>query len=59
MNHMRIPTRSPGLSRLIDASPMATPNCSTYGRSNCSRQDGSDYDDSVVKAMRAAASSKR
>ncbi len=20
--------------------PMATPNCSTYGRSNCSRQDG-------------------
>jgi hypothetical protein len=22
------------------APPMATPNCSTYGRSNCSRQDG-------------------
>jgi len=20
--------------------PMATPNCPTYGRSNCSRQDG-------------------
>ncbi|CAN7495148.1 aldehyde dehydrogenase family protein [Variovorax sp. LjRoot130] len=23
-----------------DETPMATPNCSTYGRSNCSRQDG-------------------
>ena len=23
-----------------DKTPMATPNCSTYGRSNCSRQDG-------------------
>ena len=22
------------------SAPMATPNCSTYGRSNCSRQDG-------------------
>ena len=39
--------------------PMATPNCSTYGRSNCSRQDGVDYDDSGLMAMRAAASLRR
>jgi len=39
--------------------PMATPNCSTYGRSNCSRQDRVDYDDSGLMAMRAAASLRR
>ena len=25
---------------VVAKAPMATPNCSTYGRSNCSRQDG-------------------
>ena len=40
-------------------SPMATPNCSTYGRSNCSRQDSVDYDYSGLTAMRAAASLRR
>ena len=40
-------------------SPMATPNCSTYGRSNCSRQDRVDYDYSGLTAMRAAASLRR
>jgi hypothetical protein len=39
--------------------PMATPNCSTYGRSNCSRQDRVDYDYSGLTAMRAAASLRR
>ena len=24
----------------VETAPMATANCSTYGRSNCSRQDG-------------------
>ncbi len=40
-------------------SPMATPNCSTYGRSNCSRQDGSDGNYTGVTAMREAASFNR
>ena len=40
-------------------SPMATPNCSTYGQSNCSRQNVADYDYSGVTAMRAAASFRR
>ena len=41
------------------STPMATPNCSTYGRSNCSRQDRVDYDYSGLTAMRAAASLRR
>ena len=40
-------------------SPMATPNCPTCGRSNCSRQDRVDYDYSGLTAMRAAASLRR
>ena len=31
---------SAGLRCCLKNPPMATPNCSTYGRSNCSRQDG-------------------
>ena len=38
---------------------MATPNCSTYGQSNCSRQNVADYDYSGMTAMRAAASFRR
>ena len=43
----------------LGETPMATPNCSTYGRSNCSRQDRVDYDYSGLTAMRAAASLRR
>jgi hypothetical protein len=32
------PTEGP--MGVLGQTPMATPNCSTYGRSNCSRQDG-------------------
>lgn len=34
---IRASTEQPSI---LVISPMATPNCSTYGRSNCSRQDG-------------------
>ena len=48
-----------GVREGVTTSPMATPNCSTYGRSNCSRQDRVDYDYSGLTAMRAAASLRR
>ena len=53
--------RSQGVQAVVNKlrAPMATPNCSTYGRSNCSRQDRVDYDDSGLMAMRAAASLRR
>jgi hypothetical protein len=44
---------------LWSEAPMATPNCPTCGRSNCSRQDRWDYDDCGLMAMRAAASLRR
>ena len=43
----------------VTCAPMATPNCPTCGRSNCSRQDRVDYDYSGLTAMRAAASLRR
>ena len=48
-----------GIMKTQIDSPMATPNCSTYGQSNCSRQNVADYDYSGVTAMRAAASFRR
>ncbi len=39
-----------------DSSPMATSISPTYGRSNSSMEGRSDYDESPVMAMRAAAS---
>lgn len=48
-----------GQQQALKFAPMATPNCSTYGRSNCSRQDGTDYAISGLIAKRAAASFSR
>ena len=50
---------SPRRQSLQASPPMATPNCPTCGRSNCSRQDRVDYDYSGLTAMRAAASLRR